>query len=112
MRVNLLTTSTFLRLAPTTLVAGGLLVAIFIGSVMEFRSELRDEIREKISLFTDVAQDAVIPAMTADTIYEVPLLFDEAGLGDLLVRDLRLEDVAHEPDLSAWRAMGELIKRP
>jgi len=71
-----------------------------------------DEIREKISLFTDVAQDAVIPAMTADTIYEVPLLFEEAGLGDLLVRDLGLDDVAHEPDLSAWRAMVELIKRP
>ena len=32
-----------------------------------------DEIREKIALFTDVATDAVIPAETADTIYEVPL---------------------------------------
>ena len=71
-----------------------------------------DEIREKISLFTDVAQDAVIPAVTAETIYEVPLQFEEAGLGDLLVRDLRLDDVAREPDLSAWRAMVDLIKRP
>ena len=32
-----------------------------------------DEIREKIALFTDVATEAVIPAETADTIYEVPL---------------------------------------
>jgi CTP synthase len=71
-----------------------------------------DEIREKISLFTDVPQEAVIPAMTADTIYEVPLLFDEAGLGDLVVRDLRLDDVAREPDLSSWREMVELIKAP
>jgi len=71
-----------------------------------------DEIREKISLFTDVAQDAVIPAVTAETIYEVPLQFEEAGLGDLLVRELKLDDVAREPDLSAWRSMVELIKRP
>jgi len=71
-----------------------------------------DEIREKISLFTDVAVDAVIPAITADTIYEVPLLFEEAGLGDLLVRDLGLGDVARPPDLERWRRLVELIKRP
>ena len=41
-----------------------------------------DEIREKIALFSDVATDAVIPAETADTIYEVPLVFEEAGLGN------------------------------
>ena len=41
-------TSAFPRLAPATLVAGGLLVAIFVGSVLQFRSELRSEIREKI----------------------------------------------------------------
>ena len=37
-----------------------------------------DEIREKIALFTDVATEAVIPAETADTIYEVPLMFEAA----------------------------------
>ena len=41
-------TSTFPRLAPATLIAGGLLVAIFAGSVMQFRTELRAEIHEKI----------------------------------------------------------------
>ena len=47
-----------------------------------------DEIREKIALFTDVATEAVIPAETADTIYEVPLMFEAAGLGRLVVREL------------------------
>ncbi len=47
-----------------------------------------DEIREKIALFTDVAMDAVIPAETADTIYEVPLQFEASGLGRLVVREL------------------------
>ncbi len=70
------------------------------------------EIRDKIALFTDVASEAVIPAETASTIYEVPLLFEESGLGTLLVRELGLEQSAQEPDLDAWRALVELIKRP
>ncbi len=70
------------------------------------------EIREKIALFTDVASDAVIPAETAETIYEVPLLFEEAGLGDLLVRDLGLAGSTTAPDLSAWHDLVERIKRP
>jgi len=71
-----------------------------------------EEIREKIALFTDVAVDAVIPAVTADTIYEVPLLFEESGLGDILVRDLGLAGTARAPDLERWRRLVELIKRP
>jgi CTP synthase len=70
------------------------------------------EIRDKIALFTDVASEAVIPAETASTIYEVPLLFEESGMGVLLVRELGLEQSAQEPDLEAWRALVELIKRP
>ncbi len=70
------------------------------------------EIRDKIALFTDVATDAVIPAETASTIYEVPLLFEESGLGSLLVQELGLENSAQDPNLDTWRALVELIKRP
>lgn len=47
--------ATFPRLAPATLIAGGLLVAIFAGSVVKFRAELRAEIREKI-----IGRDAAV----------------------------------------------------
>ena len=40
--------------------------------VLRSDSEVPDEIREKIALFTDVDVEAVIPAPTASTIYEVP----------------------------------------
>ena len=71
--------------------------------VIVLRSDhpVSDEIREKIALFTDVATDAVIPAETADTIYEVPLMFEEAGLGRLVVRELGLGDPDAEPDLDS-----------
>ena len=82
--------------------------------VIVLRSDhpVSEEIREKIALFTDVPSEAVIPAVTADTIYEVPLQFEAAGLGDLVVRDLGLADTTTAPDLAAWTALVELIKRP
>jgi CTP synthase len=82
--------------------------------VIVLRSDhpVSQEIRDKIALFTDVASEAVIPAETAQTIYEVPLLFEEAGLGSLLVRELSLEEAARTPDLESWTELVELIKRP
>src|SRR5450830_730542 len=72
---------------------------------------IEDNLRDKIALFTDVPFEAVIPAVTADTIYEVPLLFERSGLGDLLVRDLGLGESAAAPNLERWRRLVELIKR-
>jgi CTP synthase len=82
--------------------------------VIVLRSDhpVSQEIRDKIALFTDVASEAVIPAETAQTIYEVPLLFEEAGLGSLLTRELGLDDVARPPDLESWTELVDLIKRP
>jgi CTP synthase len=71
-----------------------------------------DDLRDKIALFCDVAREAVIPATTADTIYEVPLQFERHGLSDLVVRDLGLEGIAKPADLSAWTTLVERIKRP
>ncbi len=78
------------------------------------RSDQRvdDDLRDKIALFCDVSRESVIPAITADTIYEVPLLFEDYGLGDLVVRDLGLADTAHPVDLTSWIALVDRIKRP
>ncbi len=82
--------------------------------VIVLRSDLpvADEIRDKIALFCDVRHDAVIPATTAATIYEVPLQFEEQGLGDLVVDQLGLAERAGTPDLADWRALVERIKAP
>jgi len=62
------------------------------------------QIRDKIALFTDVASEAVIPAETASTIYEVPLLFEDSGLGSLLVRELGLE-----PRRQGFGGLGSML---
>jgi CTP synthase len=67
-----------------------------------------DDIKDKISLFCDVEREAVIPLNTVDTIYEVPLILEEAGLGEYLVTNLRLD--AQPPDLDHWQTMVERMK--
>ncbi len=69
-----------------------------------------DSIRDKISLFCDVGVDAVVPLPTVSSIYEVPIILEEFGMGELLTKRLGL---GHgEADLSLWREMVACIKEP
>ena len=71
---------------------------------------ISDGIRDKISLFCDVKWEAVIPLPTVSTIYEVPLVLEEAGLGQLVVDKLGLK--AKQSDLSRWGEMVKCLKEP
>jgi CTP synthase len=66
---------------------------------------------EKIALFCDVDQEAVIALETTSCLYEVPLMLEDAGLGNYIVDKLRLRK-AKEPDLSTWREMVTVMKKP
>jgi CTP synthase len=80
--------------------------------VLVCRSEapLGAEVKDKISLFCDVPVRAVVESLDVATIYEVPLLFEEAGLGDFVVERLGLQ--AAEPNLQEWRQLVETVKSP
>ncbi len=66
--------------------------------------------RDKISLFCDVDRQAVIPLPTVQSIYEIPLLLEESGLGKLVVNKLGLK--ARRVNLSKWRDLNERLKTP
>jgi len=68
------------------------------------------DLLDKISLFGDVDREAVIPLETVQSIYEVPLVLEEHGLGDYLTRRLNLP--AREPDLGDWRHLVQRLKNP
>ena len=78
--------------------------------------EVTSELREKIALFTDVREEAVIPMATCETIYEVPLVLERTGLGQLIVDELQLQaaEGIHAPDLDGWhRLVAEIkLKKP
>ena len=65
---------------------------------------------QKIALFCDVAERAVIPAVTSDILYSIPLLLEETGLGDYVVERLKL--AAKRPNLKLWERMIERIRQP
>jgi CTP synthase len=67
--------------------------------------------KEKISLLCDVPLEAVISAVDADSIYEVPLVLHAEGLDDFLIRHLRLDGPgASQPDLAEWRGLVDRIE--
>jgi len=72
--------------------------------------EISEGIKDKISLFCDVDKEAVIALVTSGTIYEVPLLLEDAGLGEFIVSRLGLK--AQESNLEEWRDMVARLKTP
>src|SRR6202023_3275583 len=65
------------------------------------RSErsIPQEMKEKIALFCDVDVEAVITARDVDSVYEVPLVFAEQAVDEILLRLLRMDE-AKPRDLS------------
>jgi CTP synthase len=75
--------------------------------------DIGDDLREKIALFCDVDLQAVVPLKTTTVLYEVPLLFEDFGVGDYLLRRLGLE-ARTRPNLVDWAAFvaAERSTRP
>ena len=78
------------------------------------RSErpIDQDLKEKIALFCDVPRDGVISVPDVDSIYEVPLMLEDAGLGRLVVRHLGLDGPEHQPDLESWRRLTARMRKP
>jgi CTP synthase len=72
---------------------------------------IADDLLEKIALFCDVDRQAVVPLTTTDLLYEVPIILEEAHLGDYLIDRLNLTD-ASQPDLTEWREIVGRIRQP
>lgn len=78
--------------------------------VCRSEKELSNDMKEKLALFCDIDREAVIQALDAPTIYEVPLKLQAEGLDDIVLRRLGIE--APPADMTAWKAMVEKIKTP
>ena len=75
--------------------------------VLVCRSEfdIPEDMKIKLSMFCNVPSEAVVQNMTAPSIYAVPLLLEEQGLGSSVCKSLALNDC--EPDLSDWKRIIE-----
>jgi len=80
--------------------------------VLVCRSEapIPPDVKEKISLFCDVPTQAIVESLNAETIYEVPLVYEDAGLGEFVADRLGLEK--REPSMGEWRKLVKVLKNP
>lgn len=69
------------------------------------------EVRQKLSMFCNVAVNAVVEARDVPhTIYEMPLMLHEEGLDELVCQHLHID--APQPDLSNWRKFVSRVVNP
>ena len=72
---------------------------------------LNNDLKKKIALFCNVKPNAVIEAMDASSIYEVPLMMLQEGLDLIVLKKLQINGYA-APELTKWRAFLDKLKYP
>ena len=72
---------------------------------------ISDALKRKISLLCDVPAQAVISAVDAPSIYEIPLAMYDEGLDVIVMEHLRIEIENHPIDLSSWENLVDRVER-
>src|SRR5690554_6648598 len=81
--------------------------------ILALRTEnkLTEGVKEKVALFCNISPKAVIEAMDAETIYDVPLMMQEEELDKVVLDKLNLP-YKEEPELIAWKQFLHKLKNP
>jgi CTP synthase len=74
------------------------------------RETLPESAKRKIALFTNVAEDAVISGVDVKNIYDIPRLYVEQKMDELVVEQFQLD--VGPPDLSEWERVRESTNNP
>ncbi len=72
--------------------------------------EIPDDERAKISLFSNVREEAVISVWDVDTIYKIPKMLRDQGMDELLCKELNIH--AKPADLSMWDSLVYELEHP
>jgi CTP synthase len=71
---------------------------------------MSDEMKKKIALYCDTAPDAIVEGLDADTLYELPMFFEQQNFARLVCKRLGLN--AQTPDMNAWSRIVRAVKNP
>ncbi len=64
-----------------------------------------DDLCQKIALFCDVAEQAVIPLVTSSVLYEIPLLLEKENMAEIVMERLGLQ-AKTQPDWREWEKIA------
>jgi CTP synthase len=80
--------------------------------VMRSDHPVEEDVLHKVALFCDTEQEAVVPLVTSESIYDVPLSLEQFGLGDWIVNQLRLSVTRDAAEgLAEWTRLVEDVRR-
>jgi CTP synthase len=68
---------------------------------------LPEKIKQKISLFCDIDPEAVISGVDVDTVYRIPICFEEEGLTEILHKRL---GIYSPPEMGEWRRLVDRLR--
>ncbi|MBF0352814.1 MAG: CTP synthase [SAR324 cluster bacterium] len=74
------------------------------------KAPLPENVKKKISLFTNVPEQSVITGLDVKSVYEVPLIFHQERLDDIIVENLRMW--TRSPKLQEWAEIVDRFKNP
>ena len=69
------------------------------------------DLRQKIALFCDVKEHAVIPLVTTPVLYEIPLMLEEMHVADQVMSRLELTP-RRQPDWTEWETLVAEVRQP
>jgi CTP synthase len=69
-----------------------------------------EHLKAKISGLCDVPIEAVVSAIDAANLYEIPLVLHGEGLDDYVCEILRIDTAKHPIDLTSWKALVERVR--
>ncbi len=72
--------------------------------------EVPQSVINKMSQFCDVEPEGIVALQTVKTVYQVPLILEQAGLGDYICKILGLK--SNRPNLAEWEELVSLITHP
>jgi CTP synthase len=72
---------------------------------------VEEGLKAKIALFCDVEKRAVVPLVTTDFIYDIPLTLEELSTAEYILRKLDLQP-RQKPDWGQWRALVKAHSQP
>lgn len=102
-----------LKTKPTQHSVKELLQAGIQADILVCRTEhpLPQEVRDKVARFCNVERGAVIEAIDASSIYDVPILMQKEKLDDIVLDKLELK-APKEADMSSWMSFLQKLKNP
>ena len=71
---------------------------------------VKQELKEKLALFSNLSVENIIPVRDAQSIYEIPLFLNKEKLDDKLIKRMGLK--SSSANLSKWKNLVQKIKNP